>query len=198
MMDSQLSGQRTAAIHTEEAGMTLVRVQISHVPVAVEVSPGMPEALYGLDLLLRDVSRAAVVLGDVRNQHNEVTLENVQCANVARLLEHGEAAAGWTPIPAPAPFFTEEALTVGQEIDEHGREAQIALRHREHVLHAQPAPVPSDIPTLPPRHSPDRLQPRDHAVDPVGRGPHLHGRRRGRASGHHAERRRKHPQRYRR
>ena len=62
MMDSQLSGQRTAAVHTEEAGMTLVRVQISHVPVAVEVSPGMPEALYGRDLLLRDVSRAAVVL----------------------------------------------------------------------------------------------------------------------------------------
>ena len=150
MMDSQFTGQRVAAIHTEEAGMTLIRIQISHVPVAVEITPDMPEALYGRDLLLRDVSRAAVVLGDVRNQHHEVTLENIQCAHVTHLLEHGEAAAGWTPIPAPAPYFTEEALTLGQEIDEHGREAQIALRHRERVLHAEPSPTPTDIPALPP------------------------------------------------
>ena len=150
LMDAQLSGQRKAAIHTEEAGMTLIRVSISHVPVAVEISPDMPEALYGRDLLLSDISRAAVVLGDVRNQHHEVTLENVQCAHVARLLEHGEAAAGWTPIPSPAPYFVEEALTLGQEIDEHGREGQIALRHRELALHAPPSPIPSDIPPLPP------------------------------------------------
>ncbi len=150
LMDSRLSGQRVAAIHTEEAGMTLVRVRIAHVPVAVEVQPGKPEALYGRDLLLEDVSRAGVVLGDVTNPHHEVTLEQVRCAHVRKLLEGGERAAGWTPIVARGPFFTEDKLTLGLEIDEHGREGAIALRHHETPLRAAPKPVPSDIPALPP------------------------------------------------
>ena len=91
-----------------------------------------------------------MVLGDALNQHHEVTLEDVRCARVRRMLEGGEQAAGWTPIVARGPFWAESKLTLGQEIDEHGREGAIALRHHETVLRAAPKPVPSDIPALPP------------------------------------------------
>ncbi len=150
LMDSTLRGQRKAAIHTEEAGMTMVRDTMQHAPVAIEISPGMPEQLYGRDLLLSDIRDAGVVLGDVLSQHHQVTLENVRCADVHRLLEGGEAAAGWTPIHAPARFFVENKLTLGQAIDKHGREANIALQHREEILSSPPEPVPSDIPAVPP------------------------------------------------
>ncbi len=150
LMDSQMTGQRVAAIHTEEAGLTLIRVGIAHVPVAVEITPGMPEQLYGRDLLLEDVSRAAVALGDVSSQHHQVTLENVNCARVPQLLQGGELAAGWTPIIAPGPYFVEAKLTLGQQIDADGREGQIALHHREAVLREPPRAVPSDVPALPP------------------------------------------------
>ncbi len=157
LMDSQISGQRLAAVHTEEVGMTLVRVELSHTPVAVEISHGMPEQLYGRDLLLRDIRRAAVVLGDTSMQHHQVTLKNIQCADVKALLEGGQLAAGWTPIPSPARFFVEEELTLGQEIGTDGREGPIALRHHEVRLTNKPiiktTEIPAmstDIPALPP------------------------------------------------
>lgn len=150
LMDSQISGQRQAAIHTEEAGMTLIRDTIQHVPVAVEISPGMPEQLYGRDLLLEDVSRAAVVLGNVLSQHHQITLENVRCADVHQMLQGGEAAFAWTPIVARARFFVERKLSLGQTVDANGREAQIALRHAEQALSTAPTPMPTDIPALPP------------------------------------------------
>ena len=150
LMDSKLSGQRVAAIHTEEAGMTLIRDSIVEAPVAVEISRGMPEQLYARDLLLRDIRRAAVDLGDVQSQHNQVTLEHVACAHVAKLLEGGEGVVGWNPVAAPGPNFLETQLTLGQEIDSHGREGAIALRHAEQVLAREPVLAASDIPGLPP------------------------------------------------
>jgi hypothetical protein len=129
--------------------MTLVRVEPADAPVAVEISHGKEEQLYSHDLLLRNISRAAVVLGDVSQQHHQITLEEIRCANVARLLE-GETASRWPPISAPARYFIERKLTLGQEIGEDGREGAIALRHRETVVRSNPTLPASDIPEIPP------------------------------------------------
>jgi hypothetical protein len=149
LMDSQILGQRIAAIHTEEVGLTLVRVELGDTPAAVEISHGKPEQLYGRDLLLRNIFRSAIVLGDVSQQHHQITLEEVRCTDVKRLLEGGEAASGWTPIVSPSRYFLERKLTLGQEIGSDGREGLIALRHDERVLHSMPSMETSDIPELP-------------------------------------------------
>lgn len=150
LMDSHLSGQRIAAIRTQEVGMTLVRDTIEQTPVAVEIPAGMPEQLYGRDLLLRNIAHAAVVLGDTTSQHHQVTLDHILCAHVAKLLEAThQNIQGFSSVPAPSPYFVEERLTVGQEIDLHGREGEIALRHRERRLTSAPQAVPTDIPALP-------------------------------------------------
>ena len=149
LMDSHLTGQRIAAIHTEEVGMTLVRVELAETPVAIEISHGMAEQIYGRDLLLRRISRAAVLVGDVSQQHHQITLEEVRCADVTRLLEGGDEVSGWTPIPVPSRYFIEQRLTLGQEIGNDGRERAIALRHREKVLGSMPVLPASDIPDLP-------------------------------------------------
>ena len=149
LMDSHITGQRVAAIHTEEVGMTLVRVELADTPVAVEISRGMPEQLYGRDLLLRNITRTAFVLGDVSQQHHQVTLEKINCDHVTRLLEGGDTVLGWTSIPAPSRYFVEHKLTLGQEIGNDGREGAIALRHIESKLATAPALPVSDIPALP-------------------------------------------------
>jgi Pectate lyase superfamily protein len=149
LMDAHITGQRVAAIHTEEVGMTLVRVELADTPVALEISHGKTEQLYGRDLLLRNISRTAVVLGNVSQQHHQVTLEEIRCANVTHLLEGGEGAAGWSPISAPARYFVERKLTLGQEIGNDGRESAVALRHSEQILRSRPLLAASDIPELP-------------------------------------------------
>ena len=149
LMDSRLTGQRVAAIHTQEVGMTLIRDRIEHAPVAVEIPPEMPEQLYGRDLLLRDVA-VGVVLGDTTSQHHQVTLDDIRCFHVGHLLRatHDNVEA-FSPIASPSRSFVEERLTVGQDIDANGREGPIALHHLERKLFREPAPVATDIPALP-------------------------------------------------
>ena len=150
LMDSRLSGQRIAAIHTQEVGMTLVRDTIEHTPVAVEIPSNMPEQLYARDLLLRDITRAAIILGDTTSQHHQVTLDHILCSGVATLLQAThDNVAGFDAIAAPSKHFIEERLTVGQEIDGNGREGAVALRHSERKLSADPRPVVTDIPNQP-------------------------------------------------
>jgi len=149
LMDSRLSGQRIAAIHTQEVGMTLIRDRIERAPVAVEIPANMPEQLYGRDLLLRDVA-VGVVLGDTTSQHHQVTLEDIRCFRVGHLLRAAhDNVEGFSPISSPSTSFVEERLTVGQDIDANGREGQIALHHLERKLSQQPDAVRTDIPALP-------------------------------------------------
>src|SRR5262249_43190410 len=82
LMDSSFEGQTVAAIHTQEAGMTLIRDRFANVPVALEIADGEVEQLYGRDLRMERVARAALSLGNAKNPKNEVTLENVACADV--------------------------------------------------------------------------------------------------------------------
>ena len=149
LMDSRLSGQRIASIHTQEVGMTLIRDRIEHAPVAIEIPPDMPEQLYGRDLLLRDVV-VGVVLGDTTSQHHQVTLDNIRCSHIGHLLRatHNNVK-NFSPVASPSNSFVEERLTVGQDIDANGREGAIVLHHLERRLSREPEPVATDIPVLP-------------------------------------------------
>ena len=154
LMDSSLTGQRHAAIHTQEVGMTLVRDRIARTPVAVEITPGMTEQLFGRDLVLEDIGRSAVVLGDARKAHHEVTLDHVVCRNVPQLVESpqlGQGQAGSSAIFAVMGSlhpYIEEHLTIGVEIGPDGREHGVQVRHRERAGSGKA--VASDIPSLPP------------------------------------------------
>lgn len=151
LMDSYLHGQRIAAIHTQEVGMTLIRDTVENTPIAVEIPANMPEQLYARDLLLRNISRTALVLGDTASQHHQVTLQHILCDHVAKLVDATHSnLSGFTPVAAPSPYFVEEELTAGQEIGADGREGSIAMRHRETKLKTQPEAVGTDIPALPP------------------------------------------------
>ncbi len=148
LMDSTISGQRHSAIHTQEVGMTLVRVHISHVPVAVEITRRMTEQLYGRDLVLEDISQSAVVLGDALKAHHQVTLDNIVCRNVPQLVKGQDAAADSFAVKGNTKPFVEEHLAIGLQIGPDGRERGVEVHHSERAGTAKA--VPSDIPALPP------------------------------------------------
>lgn len=147
LTDSSFAGQRRAAIHTQEVGMTLVRDRISRTPVAIEITPGMTEELYARDLVLDDIGRSALVLGDAHKAHNEITLDHIVCNNVPQFV--GEPGSdNKFAIKGSSRPFVEEHLAIGEMIGPDGRERGIGLQHRERAGagHA----VSSDIPSLPP------------------------------------------------
>jgi hypothetical protein len=148
LMDSSLSGQRRAAIHTQEVGMTLVRDRIAHTPVAVEITQGMTEQLYGRDLVLEDIGQSAVVLGDARKAHHQVTLDNIACRNVPQFIQGQPGSSGAFAVKGSSHPYVEEHLTIGLEIGPDGRERGVEVRHRERTGAGKA--VASDIPALPP------------------------------------------------
>ena len=149
LMDSTIEGQRKAAIHTQEVGMTLVRDRIAHAPVAVEIAQGMVEQLYGRDLTLEDIRRAALVLGDAAKAHHEVTLEHIVCRQVPILVEGSSGGLSrLAALRAPSARYVEQRLAIGLEIGPDGRERGVTVEHKETISSA--ASVASDIPGFPP------------------------------------------------
>lgn len=148
LMDSSFTGQRRAAIHTQEAGMTLVRDRIARTPVAVEIAPGKTEELSARNLVLQDIGRAALVLGDAKKPFNEITLDHIVCRNVPQLVEDQPGSPRAFALKGSARPFVEEHLTIGEMIGPDGRERGIQLHHRERPGAVRA--VPSDIPPLPP------------------------------------------------
>jgi sugar lactone lactonase YvrE len=143
LMDSSFDGQRTAAIKTQEAGFTLIRVNFSNMPVALQVSPGEVEQLYGRDLRMENIRDAAFVAGNARNTHSEVTLVNTACSDVPRFF------AGEKSIEAPARHYVVDRFSQGLAIGADGRENGIALTHAEHAVAGPAQPRSSDIPRTP-------------------------------------------------
>jgi len=144
LMDSSFEGQRETAIHTMEAGFTMVRVRFAHMPVAIQIAPGEVEQLYGRDLQMEDIRSAAFKHGNARNLHSEVTLTNVTCSDVPSFYQ------GDDPVAAPSQHYEVVRFSIGLEIGEDGRERGIVMKHQERIL-SQPAPaLTSDIPALPP------------------------------------------------
>ena len=107
LMDSSFEGQRAAAIKTQEAGFTLIRVSFSNMPVALQIAPGEVEQLYGRDLRMQNIRDAAFVAGNARNAHSAVTLVNISCSDVPRFY------AGDETIKAPARALRGGSLLAG-------------------------------------------------------------------------------------
>ncbi len=151
LMDSSIHGQRTAAIHTEEVGMTLIRDQISDVPIAVEIPDGKVEQLYARNLLLSRISNVALHVGDIERAHHEVTLEQIQCEDVPLLIAADARVRGMTGVRAPGRDYVEEHLALGLAIAPDGRERGVTWNHHEVSAGSVHAMV-SDIPLLPEVH----------------------------------------------
>jgi len=147
LMDSSFERQQIAAIETHEAGFTLIRDRFADLPIAIEVPPGEVEQLYGRDLTMVQVARV-LKLGDVENLRNEITLENVACEQVGSFVEGAPA----NDVREAKDAFVEERFTLGLDITPDGREQGIALHHCERPL-THDAPLPTDIPALPPMRS---------------------------------------------
>jgi sugar lactone lactonase YvrE len=143
LMDSSFDGQRAAAIKTQEAGFTLIRVSFSNMPVALQISSGEVEQLYGRDLRMENIRDAAFVAGNARNPHSAVTLVNIACRDVPRFY------AGKQAIKAPSRHYVVDRFSLGLMIGADGREEGIAMSHKERAL-AKPAhEVFTDIPPTP-------------------------------------------------
>jgi hypothetical protein len=82
VMDCRFSNQRTEAIESKDAGMTIIRCRFNDVPKAVNILQGNNERLFIRDSRFLNISEAAITIGNYYDPKTQVNLENLQFENV--------------------------------------------------------------------------------------------------------------------
>ncbi len=88
MTDTYFEGQRKAAIRTQEAGLTIVRMRVVNVPTVIEINPNYIEKLFMEDCRFEDVKEQAILVSLGDNAGNQISLKNIDCNNVPVLLSY--------------------------------------------------------------------------------------------------------------
>ncbi|MDQ8204601.1 glycosyl hydrolase family 28-related protein [Pelagicoccus sp. SDUM812003] len=150
MVDSQFKGQRKASIRTEEAGLTLLRIQFSDTPTAILVNPDRAEELFLKDSTFTDISGPALVISDEFNARPQFNLENVVAKNtpvLATFRKSGES------VRSEEEIYRISSFTHGLQIADLASEPVLKTTFEIEALEEMPAAVSSDIPPLPPQSS---------------------------------------------
>lgn len=146
MVDTYFEGQRKAAIKTQEAGLTVVRMNVKNVPVVVDINPETIEKLFMQDCQFEDVKGPAIIISEEYNSNNQVNLLNIDCRNVPVLASFRKSGK---KITAPGAIYKVDSFTHGWQIDELGAEAMVKTTQGIRLQKDFPKPAPKDIPQLP-------------------------------------------------
>ncbi len=150
VVDCTFENQRVAAIRTYEAGLAIVRPTVRNVPAAVVMAPGTSDELWISDGRFENIAEPAIAISRPRNACTQVGIENVACRNVpvfAALRDTGYRATG------PGSDYVVDGLTHGLHLGSRYSPRAIATTVRVRGVDTLPAPVPSDVPALPPPSS---------------------------------------------
>jgi Gluconolactonase len=146
LLDSTFQGQSVAAIKEHEAGLTLIRDHFKNVPTAISIDPGYSDELWVKDARLEDISGPAVMISNERNAHTEINLEDIICRHVSLFAEFRESGK---KIIGPGEIYKVSHFTHGLTFANAGTTPEIKTAIDARILSALPAPIPSDIPSVP-------------------------------------------------
>jgi sugar lactone lactonase YvrE len=147
VIDATFEGQREAAIREHEAGLTLIRPQFKNIPNAIEIDSGYSDELWVKDARLDNISGPAFVISDELSPRTEINMENIVCRKVSIFASYGESGK---QVPAPSQIYQVKTYSHGLHYKDLGDPGAIVDVFETAKLNELPAPVPTDIATLPP------------------------------------------------
>jgi sugar lactone lactonase YvrE len=154
VMDSTFEGQTQAAIREHEAGLTLIRPAFKNVPTAISIDANYADELWIKDGRFENISGPALVISNENSPRTEINGENLTFCGVPLVAEFRESGR---KLRGPGEQFVVKTLSHGFHFDDIAvRRAvpnQIQTVFEAAPLSHLPAPVPSDIPDLPPMES---------------------------------------------
>lgn len=146
MLDTYFEGQRKAAIKTQEAGLTIVRMSVKNVPSAILVEPNYWEKLYMEDCRFENISGPAIEVSNENNANMQVNIRNLICKNVPVLVHYPTSKKQTI---APGEIYQVKRFIYGLQMDNLDATAQIQTIFEPEVIKTMPAEPVSDIPKLP-------------------------------------------------
>lgn len=155
LLDSTFEGQSKAAIKEHEAGLTLIRAQISKTPTAISIDPTYAEELWVKDARFEDISGPAVIVSNDRGLRTEINLEDVVCRHVSTFAAFRESG---NKLPGRGEIYRVNAMSHGLTFATLSSQGEVKTSYDASSLSSMPAPVTSDISKLPPQESWVNLQ----------------------------------------
>jgi sugar lactone lactonase YvrE len=146
MLDTYFEGQRTAAIKTREAGLTIVRMRVKNVPTVILVENNYWEKLIMDDCRFENIAGPALSLSNKENAHVQVNIRNLTCKNAPVLVHFQDLDS---KIPAPAEVYRVKRLIHGVQMDDIDAPADLMTTFEAEALKNVPGEAASDIPGLP-------------------------------------------------
>lgn len=153
LIDSRFEGQRTAAIASEVAGLTLIRPVFRDVPTAVSMGAEKGEQLWIKDGRLERVTGPALIIGNEYNSRNQINVENLVARDVPVFAAFRSSGKR---IRAPGRTYEVASFSHGLHIEGSGvAKEQLAMQTRSQIdaIETLPPPVASDIAPLPAQSS---------------------------------------------
>src|SRR5690242_14002929 len=146
MTDTYFEGQRKAAIKTQEAGLTIVRLQAKHVPSVIEINPNYIEKLFMEDCRFENVKQQAILVSLPNNAGNQISLKNIDCSNVPVLINYRDST---NKVEGKGNVYKVQAFMQGLQMDSLRVDAVIKTIADIEPLKTLPASVQKDIPDFP-------------------------------------------------
>lgn len=146
MMDTYFEGQRKAAIRTQEAGFTIVRMQAKNVPSAIAVDDNYWEKLFMEDCRFENISGPAIVVANEGNANAQYNIRNLVCKNVPVLVHFPKANTNTT---APSNMYRVKRFIYGLQMNDLTAKAEVQTVFEPETLTSMPAVAATDVPKLP-------------------------------------------------
>jgi hypothetical protein len=146
MVDTYFEGQRNAAIRTQEAGLTIVRLTAKNVPTVIDINPNYHEKLFMENCRFDKVSGPAIIISNEDNAVNQISLRNIDCRDVPVLASYRRTGRQTHGV---GPIYKVKNFVYGLQMDNLDAESVYKTMQDIKPLTVFPEPVKSDIPALP-------------------------------------------------
>jgi len=146
MVDTYFEGQRDAAIKTQEAGLTIVRLQAKNVPTVISINPNYHEKLFMENCQFDKVSGPAIIISNEDNAVNQISLRNIDCRNVPVLASYRRSGK---QTPGAGAIYKVKNFTYGLQMDSLSADPVYKTIQDLQSSTVFPEPAKKDIPELP-------------------------------------------------
>lgn len=146
MVDTYFEGQREAAIKTQEAGLTIVRLEAKNVPTVISINPNYHEKLFMENCRFDKVSGPAIIISNEDNAMNQVSLRNVSCRDVPILAGYRRSGK---ETPGAGKLYLVKNFIYGLQMDSLQADPVYKTTSTIIPLSEYPDAAKSDIPELP-------------------------------------------------
>jgi hypothetical protein len=146
MTETYFEGQRKAAIHSYNSGLTIIRMYVKNVPVVMEVEEKEIDRLFLEDCLFENVSKAGILIDARPSTLKQINVVNTGCINVpvwVKFRDNGNS------IKSTGKYYKVKEFVFGLTMKDLSDSSGFNTISEIEILITKPALPASDIASLP-------------------------------------------------